>query len=318
MGKFIKIVMIICFIFIFSCNKCFNPFQPPPHRPQPVLPSVDQYPVFHPSGKWIAYSHWNLILDTITIDTDIDTTDTAGIWIIKPDGSEQRLLFAVEYPYEDVPLNVDWSPDGDEIVFSWYKQIWKAEIDTMNMKIIPQTLKSLTNKDENFYPRWDPTGKRILWSKTYSENDDSIGIWIMDNEGNDKMQINKGVEAVWMDSNRIIFLEEGVAIKKIDLSTGIFSIILKTSEMGDISNINYSPQQSKIVFNISAGKEGIWICDTLGKNLKQLDNELLSIEPSFSPDGNKIVFIKNGNVWIMDIDGTNKKQLTFSKFKGGK
>lgn len=73
----------------------------------------------------------------------------------------------------------------------------------------------------------------------------------------------------------------------------------------------------KIVFESNTN---IWVMNADGTNLKQFTTNG-GLQPSWSPDGKKIVYIgftnqkydpqNNGTVWIMNIDGSNKQQLTY-------
>lgn len=88
-----------------------------------------------------------------------------------------------------------------------------------------------------------------------------------------------------------------------------------------------SPDGKQIAFlsdrEEKSGK--IYVMDTDGKNLRRLTNNgYFEDGPTWSPDGRKIVFTRelkdlkdtsrnavgNGEVFIMDTDGTNEKQLT--------
>lgn len=62
------------------------------------------------------------------------------------------------------------------------------------------------------------------------------------------------------------------------------------------------------------GKEkGIYITDAGLGNLQRIDPELDDPAPyhaAVSPDGKRIAFVMNRHVWVMNIDGSNLKQLT--------
>ena len=78
----------------------------------------------------------------------------------------------------------------------------------------------------------------------------------------------------------------------------------------------WSPDGSKIAF---ASDEGITIMDANGSNV--VSPGVLGYMPSWSPDGNQIVYTgwtekaynprHNGVLYIINADGSNKRQLTF-------
>jgi TolB protein len=100
-------------------------------------------------------------------------------------------------------------------------------------------------------------------------------------------------------------------------------------------NPKYSPDGKKIVFecpkNIEKGDCGapisLFIINSDGTGLHELfgDRFLSGIQPSWSPDGKKIVFISMGqgertnyaDIYICNSDGTEIKQLTNDDWQDG-
>ncbi len=84
----------------------------------------------------------------------------------------------------------------------------------------------------------------------------------------------------------------------------------------------WSPDGKKILFSGSAeGKPSeIYVINADGTGIRKLTNDsFYDNEPSWSPDGKKIVFAStrgpNGKIFVIDADGKNQKQLTFSTDK---
>lgn len=86
-------------------------------------------------------------------------------------------------------------------------------------------------------------------------------------------------------------------------------------------NPSLSPEEQKIVFagqSADSQPQQIFIMDVFGKARKQLTHDLepevSSSFPSWSPDGSKIVYVSNrsgiDDVWVMNSDGTDGINLT--------
>src|SRR4030095_4815512 len=70
----------------------------------------------------------------------------------------------------------------------------------------------------------------------------------------------------------------------------------------------------KIVF-VSArdGNNEIYTCNTDGSNVTRLTNDAgWDGDPAWSPDGTRIAFTRNGDLFIMNADGSNAVQKTFT------
>ncbi|MDQ3550996.1 MAG: amidohydrolase, partial [Bacteroidota bacterium] len=89
-----------------------------------------------------------------------------------------------------------------------------------------------------------------------------------------------------------------------------------TLSEGTWMNLDVSPDGKEIVFDLLGD---IFIMPVTGGNAKPLRTGLpLEVQPRFSPDGKKILFTSDAgggdNIWVMDKDGTNAKQITKETF----
>lgn len=78
------------------------------------------------------------------------------------------------------------------------------------------------------------------------------------------------------------------------------------------SSLDITPNGKQFVFDMLGD---IFIVDVYGGEAKPLTQDFAwNIHPAVSPDGKKIAFISDrdglSNVWIMDINGENLKQVT--------
>ncbi|KZS38683.1 amidohydrolase [Aquimarina aggregata] len=86
---------------------------------------------------------------------------------------------------------------------------------------------------------------------------------------------------------------------------------------GTWMNLDVSPDGKTIVFDLLGD---IYSIPISGGNAKVLRSGIpFEVQPRFSPDGKKISFTSDAgggdNIWVMNIDGSNPKQLTKEKFR---
>jgi TolB protein len=77
----------------------------------------------------------------------------------------------------------------------------------------------------------------------------------------------------------------------------------------------WSPDGARIVYMTSAGASGfnLMVMNADGTGSTPLTNDAATNQfPRWSPDGVKIVFEKNGQIWVMDADGSNPHQVRAS------
>jgi imidazolonepropionase-like amidohydrolase/Tol biopolymer transport system component len=86
---------------------------------------------------------------------------------------------------------------------------------------------------------------------------------------------------------------------------------------GTWMNLDVSPDGKQIVFDLLGD---IYIIPSAGGNAKLLRGGLaMEVQPRFSPDGKKILFTSDAgggdNIWTMNADGTDAKQITKENFR---
>jgi TolB protein len=89
---------------------------------------------------------------------------------------------------------------------------------------------------------------------------------------------------------------------------------------GSATFSDYSPDGSKIAFSGTEGNaqsDQIYVVNSDGTGFKALTDDASNNDyPAYSPDGSKIAFISDRTgveqVWVMNADGSNPKQLSFS------
>jgi imidazolonepropionase-like amidohydrolase/Tol biopolymer transport system component len=107
--------------------------------------------------------------------------------------------------------------------------------------------------------------------------------------------------------------------KKWDVNNpeGPFKEVSFTVKEGTWMNLDVSPDGSTIVFDLLGD---IYTMPIKGGEAKVLRQGLaFEVQPRFSPDGKKILFTSDAgggdNIWVMDKDGSNAKQITKETFR---
>jgi len=140
---------------------------------------------------------------------------------------------------------------------------------------------------------FSPDGKRLICDAKM-EGDESFFVYTLNIDGTDIKKINdKGEDAC------SYYHPNGKSL--IWTSTRDH---LDMKEKGDYSKPENYPQGAEL-----------YISDLEGNNVKRLTyNEYYDAEVSYSPDGKKILFGRQiegkMDLWLMDADGTNQRQIT--------
>jgi Tol biopolymer transport system component len=253
------------------------------------------------------------------------------IWKSNPDGSHPVQLTTV--PSEQS----DWSPDGSRIAFDFFdgQNVQIATMDTDGQDTL-----QLTTDETVFHgePAYSPDGSRIAFEGDPVDAPD--GIFLMDaSNGQEVTRITSNpypgehafdeTPSFSPDGTQIVFDRQRFE-HALGHQAALFVVRTDGSDLRRISpwglqigQADWSPSGDWIVFNSQnyALVPQIYICHPDGTGLRQLTrgtNGDVSFDPTWSPDGTKIMFshvhFTNGrgqqDLWVMNADGTGLSQVT--------
>jgi TolB protein len=219
--------------------------------------------------------------------------DKAWIGVMNPDGTDLKLLAE--------GLSPDWSPDGKRIAFSRpdnfaVAQIWVINADGSDMKQITHT------DTHKVGPSWSPDGNEmvfILARNPASQDDPQPEIGIMNADGTN--------ETILTSENRM----------NLHIESNGDTAVCETAF--DANAPSWSPVDNRIAFwsGIENQYGQIWIMNADGSGSRQLTEDCShrnSDDPSWSPDGTKILFSTGrsgrNELWVMNADGSDERKIS--------
>jgi len=216
-------------------------------------------------------------------------------WVMNIDGTNAEYI----NKYNNYNGGSRISPDGEYVVFNSARpnsSVYVCKIDGSDQKLIVG--KNKTKVDyQTFYgnPSWSPDGKKILFSSNVAGSLD-IYSYDLKSERSERITDFNGheVAAVYSpDESKILFTYW------VDYLAQIVVINADGSDKQILSQF----MNSKISY------------DSCKATVNDMLNSDFGVTADWSPDGKQIIYPdkvgKHVELFVMDADGNNKKQLTF-------
>jgi Tol biopolymer transport system component len=212
-------------------------------------------------------------------------------------------------------------------------------------ELIPQRITPHSNGDSNdsdYAPVLSPDGKKIAYISSrdvhYSPKGTLLGnhqIYVANADGSNEIRITDGINEGWdiawsPDSSKIAFSyygERGDQIYIWDSNTG--KIIRISYIWNEVMQFylpcfqpSWAPSSDKIIAMCGSDfylfdMAGNYLRITNWANSSDANNSITWTDPTYSPNGDKIAFVKKGigtgyipYIWIMDSNGNNQKMLS--------
>lgn len=214
-------------------------------------------------------------------------------WVMNADGSNKKMIAT------GVGVD-DWSPDGSKLIYSVAGEISIMDPDGSNQK---QITKSGSFKAG---PTWSYDGKQIAFILITNP----AGLQSSPPDPRPKI----GIMNVDGTNERILTVEDRINVR---LEPDGNTTLLETAY--DANAPSWSPLDNRIAFwsGIELKYGQVWVINADGTGSKQLTeepNHRNNDDPSWSPDGKKILFSTGrsgkNELWVMDADGQNERRVS--------
>lgn len=211
-------------------------------------------------------------------------------------------------------MSPSWSPDGSKLAYVTFESgrsnVVVQSLDGKYRKVIANY------KGLNSAPAWSPDGKQIALTLS---KDGSADVYIMDLATNNLRRLTRNysieTEAAWAPNGKSIFFNSDRRGQP-----QIFQVFLDTGEIHRVTfegkyngNPEISPDGRYLAVVHGDGGFHIALQDLYTNKFTVLTNTFLDESPSFSPNGEMILYAMNkndhGELAVVAIDGKTSQTL---------
>lgn len=238
-------------------------------------------------------------------------TGSKEIWVSSFDGRREQQVTR----NRSINISPSWSPDASRLVFTSYV---RNHPDLYFYDRRQDKFFRVSDRPGvNVGGAWAPRGAVLAATLSDRGNAD---IYLMGEDGKGAKRLTEhyglDVSPTWSpDGRKIAFVSDrggapNVYAMNVDGSQPT-RLTFDTNGAGkDNQAPSWSPRGDRIAFQSRIG--GTWQICTMsvdGAQVRQLTADGNNEDPSWSPDGRMLAYIKNGKLWIMEADGSNPRAL---------
>ena len=272
------------------------------------------YPLWSPNGKVLAFL------------SDMNPEKQLNLYTVKKGTNEFIQITAYPDMVLDNPPGLKapftWSPRSDEIAYSYHNQVWKVDLSTLGQV-------TLTNLDSAYSIsalEWAPHRDTKFIGYLAKKGVNYFGLVLINPRLMDQLKLVDSPQLLsditWTpDARKIAYIVNKTSIYSASAETSLPKLLIfgGSSELGPL--LSYSPAESAVPPLMTLAKklpvdEGYRVA-ILDKPASDKDTGSLKYltEPGvedavWSPDGSKIAYVKNGELWTMDgASGAHKTRL---------
>ncbi|MHB8655966.1 MAG: serine/threonine protein kinase [Terriglobia bacterium] len=235
--------------------------------------------------------------------------DVSEVWVDSTLGGHARKLISNA-------TSADWAPNGTDIAYAREStgqpaSLWVSDLAGNDEHSLYTSLFDYIS-DVN----WSPDGKWIFLS-------DDGGPWLVSPQEYSRVDLKDKFgeysgSVAWSPDSRSLYYSkremEALNIWMTTISGGKTERV--THDIEEDSNPMPLPDGKGLLYSIGRSTQALWAASLKTNDREELVKGGWSSAPTISPDHKRVAFLKgepgddSGDVWTIDIDGKNAKQIT--------